>query len=125
MLEPPNDGRERRWEKALLYLKFEAGLGDAELEDAIVFSGFVGIGLRVVVGTEVGGTFLDSKVSRDALERGDAPSGGSTSDGDADRGGALNGWKDIDERLAWPPSPVRAGTGVRPAELILAVDKGL
>lgn len=123
LLDPPKDGRARRWEKALLYLEIGAGLGDAELEDAIAFSGAVGIGFRAAAGAEVGGTFLGSEDTvLDAPERGDAPSGGSTRDGDADTGGALNGWKDIDERLAWLPSFARAEA--RPADPILAAERG-
>lgn len=59
------------------------------------------MGLRVaVVGAEVGGVLLSEDTGRGSpIERGEA-SGGSTREGDADRGGALNGWKDIEERLA-------------------------
>ena len=90
----------------------------------MAFSGAAGMGRREAVGAEVGGgMFLESEGNARDGGRGDAPSGGSTRDGDADRGGALNGCKDTDERLACPPSPARPAA--RPAEPILAADRGL
>lgn len=85
------------------------------------------MGLRAAaVGAEVGGVLLSEDIGRGGpIERGEAPSGGSTRDGDAERGGALNGWKDTDERLAWLPSLARAPVRPPPPEPILAVGRGL
>ena len=53
--------------------------------------------------------------------RGEAPSGESTRAGDAERGGALKGWKETDGRLPTAaPSPAR--TAARPTGLTLPAD---
>ena len=79
--------------------------------------------LRDDAAIDGGGIFRDS--TRDpGHERGEAPSGGSTNDGEADRGGALNGWKEIDGRLPTAGLPSPARTAARPAGLALAMDKG-
>lgn len=87
------------------------------MEDAITLSGVAGIGFRAEAAIEGGGMILESEGTR-APGRGDA-GGGSTSEGDAERGGALNGWKDMDERLPWPEPPSPARAAARPAGLIL------
>lgn len=96
-----------------------AGLGDAELEEDTAFSEGPGKGFREDVGIDGGGMFLESEVGgRDDPGRGDAPSGGSTREGEAESGGALNGWKETEGRRATAaPSPAR--TAARPTGLTL------
>ena len=92
---PPDDSLPRRWLKELLYLEIGAGLGELDAED-----GKIGCSNPIFrpaeAGTVGGGIVrgslrLDDVIVRLALVRGDTPSGGSTSDGDADNGGALKG----------------------------------
>lgn len=114
---PPDDSLPRRWLKELLYLEMGAGLGELDAED-----GKTGCSNPIFRPTEagtVGGGIvrgslkLDDVIVRLALARGDTSSGGSTSDGDADNGGALKGWIDIEGRLAIAPllSPATRPTG--------------
>lgn len=124
VVPPPEERRPRRWLKELLYLDIGAGLGEAELEEAMAFSGEIAIGLRVkgpvVVG---GGIFLESELPVGGVRAVAEEIGGSTNEGEADRGGALNGWKDIEGRLTTPDPPSPASTAARPAGPILAAGR--
>jgi hypothetical protein len=59
------------------------------------------------------------------LERGDAPRGGSIREGEAERGGALNGWNEIEGRLRGLGLASAARAAARPVGAALAADKGL
>lgn len=91
------------------------GRGDAELGDAMLLSCTAGKDLRAEAAMGGWGRGPDT-------ERGDE-SGGSTRDGDADKGGALNGWKDIDGRLTTPGLPSLARAAARPTGLAFATAK--
>lgn len=114
---PPDDNLPRRWLKELLYLEMGAGFGELDAEDGK--TGCSNPIFRPAEAGTVGGGIvrgslkLDDVIVRLALVRGDTPSGGSTSDGDADNGGALKGWMDIEGRLAIAPllSPATRPTG--------------
>lgn len=129
---PPEESRPRRWLKELLYFEIGAGLGDAEFDDPIACSGGAtvdfrgngvgppgGVDCRFVASAEgpvVGGRTMPM--------RGAAPRGDSPSAGEADSGGALNGWKDPEGRramLAWL-SPTSAA--VRPVGMMILVGGG-
>lgn len=114
---PPEDSLPRRWLKELLYLEIGVGFGEPEAED-----GRIGCSSPVFLPAEagiVGGGILrgspklEDVMVRLEVVRGDTPSGGSTSDGDADNGGALKGCIDIEGRLATAPllSPTTRPTG--------------
>lgn len=117
-LVPPDDSLPRRWLNELLYLDMGAGLGDAEVEEAIACSGRAVAGLlRLVEAASVGGgILLVSAELAGAL-------GGSTSEGDADSGGALNGWKERDGRLVTPALPSPASAAARPTGRIFAAGR--
>lgn len=97
------------------------------MEEPAVFSQAPGKDLRAEAATDGGGMFLDSEngVRAAGPDRGDIPSGGSTRDGDAESGGALNGWKDMDDRLATPGPLSLARTAARPTGLAFATARGL
>lgn len=122
-LIPPEEGLPRRWLKALLYLEIGAGRGDAELEEAIALSGAAVRDLRADAAID-GGGIVRASARGPGPERGETPKGGSTNDGEADSGGALNGWKEMDGRLPIPGLPSPARTAARPAGLALAMDRG-
>ena len=113
----PDDSLPRRWLKELLYLEIDEGLGEPEAEDGK--TGCSNPIFRPAEAGTVGGGIvrgslkLEDVIVRLPLVRGEAPSGGSTSDGDADNGGALKGWIDIEGRLAIAPllSPAMRPTG--------------
>lgn len=114
--------------KALLYLAVGVGRGDAELEEVAVVSEAPGNGkdLRAEAAMDGGGMFFGSGNEGRAIvpDRGDIPSGGSTRDGDADNGGALNGGKEIDDRLATPGLLSFAKTAARPRGLAFTTSTG-
>jgi len=58
-------------------------------------------------------------------ERGEAPRGGSRREGEAESGGALNGWNEIEGRLTAPGLASAARTAARPVGAALTADKGL
>lgn len=100
-----------------------AGFGEAEVDDEIAFSGEMGAGFRA--DTATGGCTL--RVSdgvpvdpRGGRVRGDVPSAGSTRDGEAESGGALNGWNDIDGRRGIGAPLSRARAAARPVGPIRA-----
>lgn len=110
LLVPPDEGRPRRWVNELLYLEIGAGFGDAEFEDDMACSDTTAADRRAEAATEGGGIVLKSAEVPVGIRadpgRGDGAEDGSTRAGDAERAGALNGWKDTDgrRRKLWPPS---------------------
>lgn len=111
LVVPPEDGRPRRWLNELLYLVIGAGFGDAELEGEIIWSDTRAAGLRAEAATEGGGMTRDSAdvpaEARADVVRGDTPSGVSTNAGEADRGGALKGWNEMEgRRPKFDPPPL-------------------
>jgi hypothetical protein len=77
-------------------------LGDAEVEDEMACSDARPAGLRAEAAEEGGGITRDSAevpVERRAeVVRGDTPRGVSTKAGDAESGGALKAWKEMEGR---------------------------
>lgn len=102
LVMPPEDGRFRLWLNELLYLVIGAGFGDAELEDEISCSDTKAVGLRAEAATEGGGITRESAdvpaEARADVVRGDTPNGVSIKAGEAERGGALKGWKEMEGR---------------------------
>ena len=127
MFIPPEEGLPRRWLKALLYLAIGAGLGDAELDDAIAFSEAACPVLRPEAATDGGGMCLGSELGALIIgrERGEAPRGGSMREGEAESGGALNGWNEIEGRLRGLGLASAARAAARPVGAALTADKGL
>jgi hypothetical protein len=111
LLPPPDDSLALLLLKLLLYLEeIGAGLGELEADDVTAFSGRIEIpfgGTNPVEG--VGGTRVASvnwlnAEARATEVRGDIWIGVSLRDGEAERDGALNGWKDT-EGLLWTANP--------------------
>lgn len=77
-------------------------MGDAEVEDEMACSDVRAAGLRAEAAEEGGGITRDSAevpVERRAgVVRGDTPRGVSTNEGDAESGGALKAWKEMEGR---------------------------
>jgi hypothetical protein len=76
-------------------------LGDAEVEDEMACSDARATGLRAEAAEEGGGITRDSAEvpeRRVDVVRGDTPRGVSTKAGDAESGGALKAWKEMEGR---------------------------
>lgn len=126
----PAERRPRRWLKELLYREIGAGLGDAELEDDIACSDVMVTGLRAEAAEEGGGMTRESADvpvgMREDILRGETPNGESATAGEAERGGALKGWNEMEgrrEKLVPPPSP--AICAARPEGRTLAGGRSL
>lgn len=105
-------------------------MGDAELEDDIACSDVMVIGLRAEAAEEGGGMTRESADvpvgMREDMLRGETPKGDSATAGEAERGGALKGWNEMEGRrgkLVPPSSP--AIFAARPEGTTLAGGRSL
>jgi hypothetical protein len=96
LMGPPEDNLPRRWLNELLYLEIGAPLGEADVEDGLACSAVVSKVFRWPMEGTIGGVFLaaaEAPMESGPVTptRGEALKGVSTSDGEADNGGALKG----------------------------------